>query len=156
MHPSSPGPHPTQHKGHQRHPPTLLPPGRGKASPTPHPPCNPTHHATPPIAEKHHDNHARSEHRKLHRGQPTQTPERKLILRFRVAATHAQTASTTNTGHVIPPTIGKTTRQARKNPHTTTKQDGREKAYQRHGSKKLRTKCPKQPPRPARHQPERS
>ena len=73
-----------------------------------------------------------------HRGRPTQTPERKLILRFRVAATHAQTASATTTGHA------------------QRSRAMREKARQRHGSKKLRTKRLKQPLHLPRHQPERS
>ena len=92
------GLHPTQHKGHQRHPartPTTRqlqsippPPRRAEKQPHPQPRCTTE---TIPAA-----NTAK------HRGQPTQTPGRKLILGFRVAATHAQTANAINTGHTIP------------------------------------------------------
>ena len=156
MHPSPPGWHPTHHKGVQRHP-TRTPTTSSPQS-IPHHPATLSaratpYHATPNIAKKHHGNHVCGKHPKAQR---TANPNSETKANPEVQSSWDTCLDNVCREHRTSdtPTIGKTAQQARNNSHTTSKQSGQRKAHQRHGRKKLRTKCPKQPPCLARHQSE--
>ena len=152
MHPSTSGLRPTQQKGHQRHPArtptTRLPqsishhPAAPSARATLHPPC------TPPTAEKHHGNHARSKPRKAQR---TANPKLRTNINPEVQSSRDSVRhehkDTRYPHHRQDRTAGK-----EQPPHHNEqrRRATRKKAHQQHGSNKLRTKRPKQPPRPTR------
>ena len=89
MHPSPPGPHSTQHKGHQRHPAcistTRPPPSIPHHPPLRAPGPHHTHHPTPSTTEKNHGNHARSKHRKALR---TANPDLRTKINSEVQSSH--------------------------------------------------------------------
>ena len=133
--------------------PLALPsPGRHKASPTTPPRQAPgphhTHHANPPTAEKHHGNHSHSKHRKAQR---TANPNPRVKINPEVQSSHDTCRDSVHHDHRKhnTPTIGKTTRQARNNPHTTMKQSGQSKGTPTTWQQETEDKIPQATPEPS-------